>query len=93
MGKTGNTMAIGAKVELWEKGKYQYTEHFLTRGYASSVDPVVHFGLGKDTSVDSIKITWPASGYTSIVKNIAADQTIEINEKNSVPSHDYRLKP
>ncbi len=88
VGKTGNTMAIGAKVELWEKGKYQYTEHYLTRGYASSVDPIVHFGLGKDVSIDSIKITWPASGYTSIVKNIAADQTIEINEKNSVPSHE-----
>ena len=40
-------MAIGAKVELWDKGKYQFNEHFLTRGYASSVDPVLHFGLSE----------------------------------------------
>jgi len=82
-GKTGNTMAIGAKVELWDKDKYQYTEHFLTRGYASSVDPIIHFGLGQTTSIDSIKVTWPATGYTTILKNIAANQLIEINEINS----------
>ena len=82
-GKTGNTMAIGAKVELWDKDKYQYTEHFLTRGYASSVDPIIHFGLGQTTSIDSIKVTWPATGYTTIMKNIAANQLIEVNEINS----------
>ncbi len=61
-GRDGNTMAIGAKVELWANGKYQFHEHFLTRGYASSVDPVIHFGLADETFIDSIKITWPASG-------------------------------
>jgi len=86
-GKFGNTMAIGAKVELWDNGKYQFIEHFLTRGYSSSIDPIVHFGIGDDLSADSIKVTWPASGYTSILKNVAADQLVEINEKDSSPSH------
>ena len=86
MGKNGNTMAIGAKVELWNNGKYQFYEHFLTRGYASSVDPVIHFGLAGETSVDSLKITWPSSGNTTIIKNIQADQTIEIDETNSLLS-------
>lgn len=86
IGKAGNTMAFGAKVEIWNKGKYQFTEHFLTRGYASSVDPIVHFGLSQDFSIDSIKVTWPASDNTSILRNVGANQTIEINEKNSLPS-------
>ena len=86
-GKESNTMAIGAKVELWSKGNYQFTEHFLTRGYASSVDPVIHFGLSHDTNIDSIIVTWPASNNTSVLRNIAANQTIEINEINSSPSH------
>jgi hypothetical protein len=85
-GKTGNTMAIGAKVELWENGKYQFIEHFLTRGYSSSIDPIVHFGIGEDLSVDSIKVTWPASGYVTVLKNVVADRLIEIDEKNSSPS-------
>jgi hypothetical protein len=87
VGKTGNTMAIGAKIELWSNGKFQYTEHYLTRGYASSVDPIVHFGIGKETVIDSVRITWPASGNTTVIKNIKADQTIEVNEISSVVSH------
>ncbi len=79
-GKAGNTMALGAKVEIWQKGMYQYYEHFLTRGYASSVDPVVHFGLPVRANVDSVKVTWPASGYTTVQKNIQANQTIDIKE-------------
>jgi enediyne biosynthesis protein E4 len=85
-GTKGNMMAIGAKLELWAKGKYQYTENFLTRGYASSVDPVIHFGLGENTIIDTLKITWPATGNISILKNIKSDQTIEVNEKDSKPS-------
>jgi hypothetical protein len=85
-GKYGNPMAMGAKVELWVKDRYQYAEHFLTRGYASSVDPIIHFGLGHDVFIDSLRVTWPASGNISTLKNIAADQTIEINELNSYPA-------
>ena len=85
-GKPGNTMAIGAKIELWVSGNYQYTEQFFTRGYASSVDPVIHFGIGSSTSIDSIKVVWPSSGSITRLKNVKADQTIELNEANSEPA-------
>ena len=85
IGKTGNTMAIGAKVELWDKGKYQFIENFLTRGYASSVDPIIHFGVSTSVAIDSVKVIWPTGTSTSVVKNIKADQLIEINENNSLP--------
>lgn len=84
-GKAGNTMALGAKVELWCKGKYQFVEHFLTRGYASSVDPLIHFGLSGETMADSVKVTWPASGNVTVIRNIEANRIIEIREENSVP--------
>ncbi len=87
IGKSGNTMAIGAKVELWSNGKFQYSELFLSRGYASSVDPIVHFGLSKDIIIDSIRVTWPASGNITVLKNVAVNEIIEINEKSSMPSH------
>ncbi len=85
IGKDINTMAIGTKVHIWSNGKFQFHEHFLTRGYASSIDPVVHFGLGEETIVDSIKIIWPTTGNVTVVKNIEANQIIEIDEKNSQP--------
>lgn len=85
VGKSGNTMAFGAKVELWNKGKYQYLENFITRGYASSVEPVIHFGLSHDVLIDSIRVTWPTGNKNSVLKNIKSDQTIEINEIDAGP--------
>ena len=80
-----NTMAVGSKVKLWSGGKLQYAEHFLTRGYASSIDPIIHFGLSENIMVDSIEVQWPGTGRISVVKNITANQTIEINEVTGDP--------
>jgi hypothetical protein len=85
IGKHSNTMALGAKVDLWTNGKYQFHEHFTSRGYASTVDPVIHFGLGEETMIDSVRITWPSSWNTTLIKNINANQLIEIDEANSQP--------
>jgi len=82
-GKGLNTMAIGAKIELWTKGNYQFTEHFLTRGYASSVEPLVHFGLPANTVIDSVKVTWPGSGEISLLKNVPINQQIEMKENEA----------
>ncbi len=84
IGNKGNTMAIGAKVELWSNGRFQYKENFLTRGYSSAVDPVMHFGLSKDVSIDSIRVTWPENGNISVIKNLAVNQMIELNENKSI---------
>jgi enediyne biosynthesis protein E4 len=81
-GEGENTLAIGAKVELWCKGEYQYTENFLSRGYISSVDPALHFGVGTNTDIDSIKITWPNGIKVSKLSTVKTDQTLTIFEKD-----------
>jgi hypothetical protein len=85
-GEGQNLQALGAKIEIWHGGKYQYTEHFLSRGYASSVDPVIHFGTGTSTSVDSLKITWPASGKITLMANLTAGKLYEADIKDAVSS-------
>ncbi|MEO7988887.1 MAG: CRTAC1 family protein, partial [Chryseolinea sp.] len=87
IGEKNNTLAIGAKVELWSNGSYQYYEHFLTRGYISTVDPVIHFGLGSNTMIDSIRIIWPNGKNETLLKNVAPNQLIKINETESKPVH------
>ncbi len=84
-GKQDNSFAFGAKVELWSGGEYQFQEHFLSRGYISSVDPIIHFGLNGNSIIDSIKVTWPSSGNISIIKTIEVNQLVELDEKNSIP--------
>jgi len=57
-GSKYNPQAIGSTVEIWTKGVVQKQFHSLVRGYLSSVDPVLHFGLGQHTMIDSLLIQW-----------------------------------
>lgn len=82
-GVSGNTGAIGAKVELWSGGKFQFQENFLTRGYASSVEPVIHFGLAENENVDSVRITWPSEKQVTTIKNLRVNQVITIDEETT----------
>lgn len=84
-GSRGNTMAIGAKAEIWHNGKYQFVENFLSRGYASSVDPVLHFGLSSDILADSLKIVWPDGKKMSLLKGIPANSTVIVKESEAAP--------
>jgi hypothetical protein len=57
MGK--NKWAIGAKVKVTAGGMTQTQELLNTRGYQSSVDLNLIFGLGKSASVDQVEVIWP----------------------------------
>lgn len=58
-GPKGNPQGIGARIWVYNNGDLNYGEQQLQRGYLSSVDPVVHFGLGAAKKVDSVIIVWP----------------------------------
>src|SRR2546421_4586165 len=58
-----NTAGIGAKVIIKEGGKVQMLEQFPTRGFQSSVDSRLHFGLGRSTEIDSLSVIWPDRRY------------------------------
>ena len=49
---------VGAKIRLFANGGQQYYENNIYRGFLSSVEPFVHFGLGKVGKVDSLTIQW-----------------------------------
>ncbi len=86
-GPLGNPSAFGAKVELWSGDSYQFHEHFLSRGYVSSVDPVVHFGLAGREKVDSVRVTWPTSGHVSVMKDLEANQLLELESTDALRQH------
>ena len=74
-----NTKAIGAKIELYVENEIIYQELNPTRGFESSVDYNLVFGLGKNTEIDSIKVSWPGGGITSII-DVSANQLMELHE-------------
>jgi hypothetical protein len=84
-GDSLNTYGIGAKVLLKHQGNRQYQEHFLTRGYKSSVDPIIHFGMGNTHTVDSVEITW-SDGRYELITNVPCNQRITLDYKNAGPA-------
>ncbi len=80
--RSANTTGIGASIRLRYQGKQQYYEHFLSRGYESSVDPVAHFGLGDVTTVDSVEVRWP-DGKFQLLLNVATDQRLTVDYRNA----------
>ncbi|MEO7990688.1 MAG: VCBS repeat-containing protein [Chryseolinea sp.] len=76
-GPLGNRDGIGAKVILTTSERTQFLEHSPYRGYQSTVEKEMHFGLGKDTIITSLRIQWP-DGTNQELKDVVADRTIEI---------------
>ena len=87
-----NTQGFGAKIYAYTKGKQQYLEQMPARGYESSISPVMHFGLGKDSLIDSLKIIWQ-SGKMQELKNITANQFITLNENNAAEINTINPNP
>lgn len=80
VGTKSNRMAIGAQIKLTAAdGSKQWNEVTTAVGYASSSDPRVHFGLGKNTSIKEIDIHWP-SGIHQVLRDVAVDQILQIEE-------------
>src|SRR5690606_32971959 len=77
-----NTFGIGAKAYLFTKSGMQYQQLMLTRGFQSSSDARLHFGLDSLTNIDSLLVIWPNQKY-QLVKNIPANKPLTINEKDA----------
>jgi hypothetical protein len=80
IGSGKNTQGIGAKVWLFSKGSIQYLEQNPTRGYQSSISPILHFGLGKGSdTIDSLKIVWAGGAEQNLIK-VKSNQMLTLTE-------------
>jgi len=77
-GPKKNSLGLGAKITLYYKDSVQYHELKNVRGYLSSVDPIVHFGLNRREIIDSIDVLWP-DGKMNVLKAVEANATVTIN--------------
>ncbi|WP_034062635.1 VCBS repeat-containing protein [Lacinutrix jangbogonensis] len=85
-GGKGNTLGFGAKVSIETNSGKQIRECTPYRGFLSSVDPALHFGLGKEETINQIEITWP-TGETQTLKNIKSNQRITVDIKNGIKNN------
>jgi enediyne biosynthesis protein E4 len=85
-GQATNPKAIGAKVWLYVNGEILYAEQQIQRGYMSSVDPKMHFGLGKANHVDSLKVVWPDQ-RKQVLRGLSANTTVTLSYVNADSKH------
>jgi enediyne biosynthesis protein E4 len=82
VGHKSNRDAIGTSVTVATRSGSQYATVSTAGSYLSASDKRVHFGLGQEKTVDKIEVRW-LSGINQILKNIPADQILQIDEPPS----------
>lgn len=66
---------LGTQVEIRAGGNHQYQEHNPFKGFLSASEPLIHFGLGSATIVDTVILTWP-DGNQEIMTQVKANQRL-----------------
>lgn len=81
-GTAKNLNGIGAKVTVYQQGSSKLLQQMPNRGFQSSSDHQMVFGLGEKATIDSIKIIWP-DDKLQVLKNQKADQMLTLDYTNA----------
>ncbi|MGA1249412.1 MAG: FG-GAP-like repeat-containing protein [Candidatus Kapaibacteriota bacterium] len=91
IGNTKNTQGLGARIQINIGGKTQLVELAATRGFASGVAPIAHFGLGSSTVIDELIVTWPGGKQQKLTK-VKSNQHLTLNQSNAVDAQNMSAK-
>jgi len=77
-GPSTNPLGTGTQINLYAGNEKQYAMLSPTRGIFSSIEHLIHFGLGSNSTIDRVEVTWP-DGKTQTLNNIQPDQRLTLN--------------
>jgi len=88
IGDTFNLMSLNAIAKLTIGKSTQMQEFTPYRGYASSSQPLLHFGVGDNEVIDKLEVKW-LDGTTHLLENIQTNQVLSVkkvdaNNKTSI---------
>ncbi len=78
-GTAANTFALGTRAIAYAQGQQFMLEHMPMRGFESTVDARLHFGLGNIQQLDSLLIYWP-DGSQSFYTQVASNQWLQLDQ-------------
>lgn len=81
-GEARNNSGLGAKIWIYHGDGMQYAEHTLQRGYKSSMENIVYFGLNNWDHVDSLRIDW-LSGKSQLIQKPPINKKIMLHESQA----------
>ena len=87
-GEGNNKFGIGTKVTVHYNGTIAYQEQMPMRGFESTVDNKLSFGLGKTQKIDSVVVIWN-DGKKSILKNVPPNQHLVVKQQEAIPGSSH----
>ncbi|MEO7215874.1 VCBS repeat-containing protein, partial [Mucilaginibacter sp.] len=81
-GEGNNRFGTGSQVTVYYNHTLSYQEQMPARGFESSVDNRLNFGLGKTKLIDSVLVKWP-DGKQKLLKAVQPNQTIVVKQSES----------
>ncbi|MDP5171235.1 MAG: CRTAC1 family protein [Bacteroidia bacterium] len=75
-GTDKNPFAIGATVIAWVGGQPMRRTLIPARGFQSSVEPVIHIGIGAHRAIDKLEIIWPNGDFQTMEQVAAGKHAI-----------------
>jgi hypothetical protein len=91
-GSLSNRFGVGSTVRIETASGVQIRTLVLARGVLSNSEPILHFGLGDDTRIGRLTVSWP-SGHVQTYSDLAADRRFTITEPSSAVSPEPPRKP
>lgn len=81
-GEAPNRAGLGSTVTLYYDNQIQ--RHYFSpyRGYLSTVEPTLHFGVGNQKKVDSVQIVWP-NGMEQVLKDLGTNQLVILKQMDA----------
>ncbi len=76
-----NSLSYGAKAWVFTDNGLKVQEVSPVRGYMSSSDPTLHFGLGQTEVIDRLVVRW-LDGRVIEMTNVLVDQLLELNQSD-----------
>lgn len=85
-GPARNPDGVGARARItYAGGQTQYQELTPTRGFLSSSEHVLHFGLGKNANVDKVEVQWQPDGRVQVLEDVQANQRLTLKFSEAKP--------
>lgn len=81
-GEVSNPFGLGSKLYLYSGGKQQLVEQSPVRGFSSSIDYKLHFGIGNANLIDSIKVIWP-DDKMQVITNVSSNRLLVLNQSEA----------
>lgn len=81
-GTAKNLNGIGATITVYQQGSKKVLQQMPNRGFQSSSDHQLVFGLGQNATIDSLMIVWP-DDKMQVLQNPKADVSLTLDYKNA----------